>query len=196
MEYWFWALPVITGASIGWITNWLAIRMLFRPRRPILGVQGLLPRRRTELIERIARTVADELISADQLLEPLTRVDLSPHLERVVQEALDRRLADLRSIPLIGSLLSVERLSGVQRAITAELSAAAPRLLDTLRQEGGKRIDIAAMVRERLDGFDLSHLERIIQSVASREMRTIEWWGAILGGLVGLIQAALLAALS
>ncbi|MFW5830079.1 MAG: DUF445 domain-containing protein, partial [Planctomycetota bacterium] len=36
-----WILMPLIGALIGYATNWLAIRMLFRPRRPVLGFQGL-----------------------------------------------------------------------------------------------------------------------------------------------------------
>ncbi len=49
-----WLLPFI-GAFIGWATNVIAIRMLFRPHRPVrvpmtpLILQGVLPRRHADL---------------------------------------------------------------------------------------------------------------------------------------------------
>lgn len=46
-------LPII-GAIIGAFTNYLAIKMLFHPRKPILGIQGLLPKRRKILASKIA----------------------------------------------------------------------------------------------------------------------------------------------
>jgi len=45
-------LPII-GLIIGAFTNYLAIKMLFHPREPILGIQGLLPKRRQMLAEKI-----------------------------------------------------------------------------------------------------------------------------------------------
>jgi hypothetical protein len=51
---------------IGFLTNWLAITMLFHPRqrRPLLG-QGLIPAQRERVIYRLASTVSEELINAD-----------------------------------------------------------------------------------------------------------------------------------
>jgi len=46
-------LPLI-GLIIGAFTNYLAIKMLFHPREPILGIQGLLPKRRQMLAEKIS----------------------------------------------------------------------------------------------------------------------------------------------
>ncbi|MFQ5655538.1 MAG: DUF445 domain-containing protein, partial [Planctomycetota bacterium] len=63
-------LPVI-GALIGWCTNWLAVKMIFRPRRPrsMLGfrIEGLLPRRRSDLARSVARTVEQDLLSVDEI---------------------------------------------------------------------------------------------------------------------------------
>ncbi len=45
-------IPFI-GAIIGLITNWIAIKMLFRPRKRIFGIQGILPKRKKQIAERI-----------------------------------------------------------------------------------------------------------------------------------------------
>lgn len=58
----------VTAVSglIGFLTNWLAITMLFRPRRrhPIFG-QGLIPSQRERVIYRLAQAVSEELINED-----------------------------------------------------------------------------------------------------------------------------------
>lgn len=58
----------ITAVSglIGFLTNWLAITMLFRPRerRPIFG-QGLIPAQRERVIYRLAQAVSTELINEE-----------------------------------------------------------------------------------------------------------------------------------
>ena len=51
---------------IGFMTNWLAITMLFKPaqRRPILGY-GLIPAQKDRIAWRLAETVAEDLINPD-----------------------------------------------------------------------------------------------------------------------------------
>ncbi|MEX2364138.1 MAG: DUF445 family protein, partial [Balneolaceae bacterium] len=51
---------------IGFLTNWLAITMLFRPvhRRPVLG-QGLIPAQKERIAYRLARAVSEDLINPE-----------------------------------------------------------------------------------------------------------------------------------
>lgn len=55
---------VSVSGMIGFLTNWIAITMLFQPRerRPLLG-QGLIPAQRERVIFRLAQAVSDELIN-------------------------------------------------------------------------------------------------------------------------------------
>ena len=57
---------VSVSGLIGFLTNWLAISMLFHPRekRPVFG-QGLIPAQRKRVIHRLAGAVSDELINED-----------------------------------------------------------------------------------------------------------------------------------
>jgi uncharacterized membrane protein YheB (UPF0754 family) len=64
-----------------------------------------------------------------------------------------------------------------------------------LKDIAREKVDIRTAVSSRLEGFDLLRLESVVTRVASKEMRAIEWWGAIVGGLIGLVQAAILALL-
>jgi uncharacterized membrane protein YheB (UPF0754 family) len=51
---------------IGFLTNWIAITMLFRPthRRPVLG-QGLIPAQKDRIAYRLARAVSEDLINPE-----------------------------------------------------------------------------------------------------------------------------------
>ena len=69
-----WILPPIIGILIGYITNAIAIRMLFRPLREIrvFGVRlpltpGVIPRQRDVLATSIGRMVSRELITVGAL---------------------------------------------------------------------------------------------------------------------------------
>lgn len=47
-------IPVI-GFIIGYLTNWIALVMLFHPRKKFFGIQGVVPKRK----ELLARNLAD-----------------------------------------------------------------------------------------------------------------------------------------
>lgn len=185
-------MPTV-GAAIGWATNWVAIKMLFHPRTPVLGLQGLLPRRQKELAASVGDVVGNELVPTDELLKGLDGLDLTPHLGELLDQAIAAKLEEVRKIPLIGSFITPERIAGIRDSVLRHLADKQPVLIARFKGILKEKIDIGKIAREKLAAFDLDRLERIVNQVASREFRAIEWWGLILGGLIGLAQAGILA---
>ncbi|HEX7177368.1 MAG TPA: DUF445 family protein [Pyrinomonadaceae bacterium] len=68
---------VFVATFHGWLAAWLAVRMLFRPHRPVklLGLtiwpQGMIPRHREKLAQSIGKAVGDELVSQDTVVHAL-----------------------------------------------------------------------------------------------------------------------------
>ncbi len=69
------------AGMIGFATNWVAIKMLFRPRekRPIFG-QGLIPSQRDQLIEKVADEVLRNLINEELILSKIEETKIVPRL--------------------------------------------------------------------------------------------------------------------
>ena len=65
------ALPPAFGFAIGYVTNALAIRMLFRPYREVrfLGLRfhGMIPRRKADIAGTVSRTVVSELLKEESV---------------------------------------------------------------------------------------------------------------------------------
>ena len=84
------------GALIGFGTNWLAIKSLFRPLRPrwySLGWQGVIPRNKEKLASNISKVVGTDLLARDYLLEQLQNATLQESLHRFVAAQIDRLLS-------------------------------------------------------------------------------------------------------
>ena len=69
-------------------------------------------------------------------------------------------------------------------------------LMAALQGMAEEHIDIAGMVQTKVAAFDMAELEAIVYRVAATEFRAIEWWGALLGALIGIGQAILFACLA
>ena len=92
-----WILPPLLGAIIGYVTNRIAIKMLFRPLTPkrLFGVHipltpGVIPRNRYDLARTIARMVSEQLLSPQALNEQLDTPEFRRNLEAWIR---DRRHA-------------------------------------------------------------------------------------------------------
>ena len=101
---WFakWMLPVLVAAAIGYVTNWLAILMLFRPyerqRWLFLWPQGLLPRNKAKMAREIGQKVGRDLLPPESLAAELenevrgymSRPDVISRAREMVQQMLAR----------------------------------------------------------------------------------------------------------
>ncbi len=191
--WWQFVTIPVGGALIGWLTNRLAIRMLFRPRRPwrFLGltVQGLLPRRRVELADRVAEAIEREFLSLDDiratLRDPEYRKALGERVEGWLRELFSEKLANgprlLRAV--VGDGLVDRLAAGAAQEVIRHL----PGLIEGALGEFERRFDVRQVVRSNIEAFDLGRLEDIVLQLARRELRFIEVLGGVIGFAIGLL---------
>ncbi|MDR2375103.1 MAG: DUF445 family protein [Treponema sp.] len=94
-------IPPLAGAVIGFVTNVLAIKMLFRPLKPcyLFGVRipftpGILPRERARLAQSIGAMVERELLTPQILRERLARTELREKF-RLILSRYTRRIPEI-----------------------------------------------------------------------------------------------------
>lgn len=189
-------IPFVT-ALIGWLTNWVAIRMLFRPRQPIRVFfwqwQGLLPRRHMDIADKIAELVEKELLSQHVIRAELERLDVKGYLDDFIHRIVRQKLGSkLKSIPIIGGMINDASLGMLEKAakdaVHEEIVPMRKRLADDL--EG--HLQVRDLVRARIEAFEMNQLESLVKAVAAKELRAIEWLGGVLGFVVGVIQVVIL----
>jgi uncharacterized membrane protein YheB (UPF0754 family) len=190
------SIPFVT-ALIGWFTNWIAIRMLFRPRQPIgflgINVQGLIPRRQKDLAVRTAEIIESEILQKHAIRQAILKLDLEPHMQQLIQTMIERKLkSKLETIPFLGNFINDQTIEMVKQIALESISEELPSMIENVANDLESKIDIKKMVEERMNDLDLEALEAIVQKVASKEFRVIENLGALLGFLVGLMQVLLL----
>jgi len=185
------------SAAIGWITNYVAIKMLFYPREPLkigfFTIQGIFPKRKTALAQRMAKLVAAELLSTEQLRQEIdhqaTHGDIKEAIEDEVESYLREKVSSLN--PLISSLINEQRIQQLKSGICRELETFIPKIT---RQFFDKldTVNIERLVYEKIASFSSDKLESMMMSVIQNELKFIELAGALLGFLIGLIQVLLL----
>ncbi|MDZ7759388.1 MAG: DUF445 family protein [Desulfovermiculus sp.] len=186
-------------AFIGWMTNYLAIRMLFHPRQPvnILGWtwQGLFPKRQSELAERLGQLVESELLSHQDIRrvidDPGFQFRLRTMVEGAVQRFVQGKLTSLH--PLLNTLLRGTVADRVSDMIVDEVERFLPDLIEQAASELESQIHIEDIVREKIEGFSPQRLEELLFSMLKKEFWFIEIVGGVLGLGVGSVQAVLFA---
>lgn len=146
------ALPPAFGFVIGFATNALAIRMLFRPHREVrvLGLRfhGMIPRRKAEIAATVSRTVMSELLREQSVAQRLSGPEVRDALQGLVLDLLERYLG--RDYGSLAETLGLERESSLERVllqVAREASGAAEQWLRT--PEGVSFVEhvLAALLR-------------------------------------------------
>lgn len=67
-----WLIPIMTAAAIGYLTNWIAIWLLFKPYHKHCGfIQGVIPRNKEKLGHELAEIIPEYLLKPDELADQL-----------------------------------------------------------------------------------------------------------------------------
>lgn len=100
----FIAAPVL-GALIGLITNGIAIRMLFRPFKPIyIGkyklpfTPGLIPKEKSRIAKAIGQVIGANLLDAQTLSNALASEKIKSVFEQKIDDIIDNLRAEERTV--------------------------------------------------------------------------------------------------
>lgn len=183
---WFHLASLVFMATLhGYLGAWLAVRMLFRPRKPVklLGItvfpQGMIPRHRERLAKAIGKAVGDELMSQETVLEELFEKEFLRNKVRGLVDSYTRELIgkdhpslveslpdNLRK-PVLDTIGTLQEKIGeyVHRVVLSEDTS------DAIEKFVGQRIDemmarqMSETVSEETFGEVLSFLDSRVDSI-------------------------------
>lgn len=190
------ALPLI-AALTGYITNFIAVKMLFHPRKPIkLGLvtlQGIFPKRQEKLAEKLGTIVSKELFSMEDVRNALSNPALIGQLNRVIEEKIDTFLQEklAEKMPMLGMFLNDDTKGKIKATLMEEFDGMLPSMINTLGSQLDDQLDVASIVYDKVANFSSDKLEEILYSIMRKEFTFIEILGGVLGFLIGLIQLLL-----
>lgn len=194
LQYKLVIIPLIS-AFIGYITNVVAIKMLFWPKRPIdLGLfklYGVLPKRRADIARNVGELVENQLLSLDDIFDEVNTPRIQDKLVSSISEIVKDRLNSMlpRIIPAKVSALIGDSIDKILRQ---EAPGLISQFINIQRNYITREIQIKTIVEDRINDFNLDELEAMITGVSSTELRFIEIMGGVLGLLIGLVQVIIL----
>ncbi|PAU77847.1 hypothetical protein CK501_14240 [Halovibrio salipaludis] len=193
-EFWkYLSIPVI-AALIGWITNWMAIKLTFYPKefigiRPFLGWQGIIPSK----AEKMARIAVDSTIAKIGTVQEIFEyIDPRVLTQYIVDHTVPRTDEYVDEIMLAEHPTFWENLPQKAREMVYQrVRDRSPELVDNLVDDFSNNaedlLDIQNMVVTQL-GEDRSLLNRIFLECGEKEFRFIINSGLYFGFAFGIIQ--------
>lgn len=185
----------VVGGLIGWITNILAIKLLFRPINPIkipilnIEILGLIPKRKNEIAANIGEVISTELLSMDDILNQALNNSNGENFNSYIIEKIKNIINEkLNIIPMPFRMMATPYIDEI---LNKEVPSAIDEISADLLVKAKENVDIQKIVEEKINELDLEKLEDIIIKVAKKELKHIEILGLVLGAIIGVLQGIL-----
>lgn len=111
MEFLKYAVPILVGALIGYCTNYIAIKMLFRPKKPVkIGsvklpfTPGIIPKNQPRIAKAVGEAVGEKLFTSDDIKDVLQSEEMKSNItgslmglvttDRTIEEILKGNMGD------------------------------------------------------------------------------------------------------
>lgn len=173
-----WTLPV-AGALVGYVTNWIAIKLLFEPAEPVefgpFILQGLFESRQVEVSDEFAHFMETRVLSSPMLLDALTNQN-----EREMFEFLRRQLPWPIPEHIIRAAIDAIR--------TVALN---PKEFEHIHSYVSVSLDIEDTLSSRLKLLSPKSFEDLLHPVFQSDEIILIVVGGVLGALAGLLQTRL-----
>jgi len=186
---------LLISTFIGYLTNVIAVKMLFLPRQPVnlyfFELWGLLPKRRAEVAIALGELVEEQLLSVDDLFDKINTPEMREKIVVKLVDMLRDKLNALLPRIIPGKVMQIIS-DTLEKVIRQEAEDMIHEIIESGRDYLTREIQIKKIVEEKVNGFDLKQLEDMIVGVSSPEVRFIEIMGGILGFVIGLAQVAVL----
>ena len=192
-------LMVLVGTLIGWFTNYLAIKLLFRPYKEMnflfFKIQGLIPKRRAEISLNIADVVEKELISVDDIADKIEEMDISDGvidrlLDKVIGEKLQKNILDKN--PLLKMIINDSVIQKIKSYFKKSILENKEEIVEEIIKIAKEKINFREIILDKMENFSLQEIEEIILRISKNELKHIEIIGGVLGGIIAVFQFLLM----
>jgi uncharacterized membrane protein YheB (UPF0754 family) len=192
LEQW-WLLP-LGGLLVGYLTNWLALKLIFRPQQPVrIGpwvIQGLFMKRQAEVAQKYGRMVAHDILSAENIFGHVLRNGISGRLAEIIGVHVSRavdRAAGMRSV-ILNLAGAADDMHKVRVHLAAELIVRLPDHAHLLFAHTDRALDLENTLRDRLGKLSPDEYEGTLRPAFQEDEMTLILVGAALGLVAGLLQ--------
>lgn len=196
MHWTGYVITLLLAAFTGWFTTWVAIKMLFHPRRPMkivgLTIQGVFPKNQQLIAQKLGQVVSQEFLSfaeiEQKVTDPANLQKLRPDIEAHIDNFLKHKLKEV--FPMLSMFIGEKTVNQFKEAFLMELESLFPVLMKSYMNKLESDLDLEKIVTEKVVGFSSEKLEEILLQITKREFQFLELISAFFGLLIGLVQIA------
>jgi len=160
----------ILGAFIGYFTNFVALRMLFFPKKKIMGIQGLLPKYKENFAEKVTDFIFQFVDFEKLLADTVNKKAFTKGVKNMGWGFLRRSIAHV----IAGVIEDCLENEDLRKFVAKEIDKLTPQA--------------KIILARRIVNANIDDLTSMILKSTSKEMRFIQFLGGIFGFVIGILQ--------
>lgn len=189
-----WIMPLFGGLT-GWLSDWLALKMVFRPKEPAsyLGLftwQGLFIKRRQQVASEYGRLMAQRVLTPSAIMDSILRGPLSDRLYTMIQNevraAIDEQAGFAR--PLVVLSVGGDKYLEMKRVVAGKVVERLPEAMRHVEAYAFEALDIENTLMTKMAQLTDDEYEGLLRSAFQQDEWILIAVGAALGFLVGEMQ--------
>ncbi|CAM9751844.1 unnamed protein product [Ascophyllum nodosum] len=192
-----WVLPV-GGFVVGWLTNFLALKMIFRPidERVVCGlkVQGLFLRRQVEVSAQFAEMVSAEVLTSKAMWEAILTGPRRDKFNAMcvihTHRYVDTMAGGLK--PLLERMIGGKEFLTLKDEIAQQMVQNLPVVIRFGHGYTTKALDMETTIREAMEALSSLEFEGVLHPVFEEDELKLILVGGALGAAVGVFQLLVL----
>lgn len=192
----WWVLP-IAGVVVGYLTNWIAVKVIFVPVEPRrigpFTLQGLFMKRQDEVATVYSRVIADDIVNLVNIGEQLLTGPRSDRtramIEAALRPAIDKALGPARGAVRVA--VGTREYDAIRRSMATEaVDYTMTPLTDPAfnRQQSDR---VFALLETRMRELPHDDFAEMLRSAIYEDEWMLLMLGSVLGFLAGLLQTSL-----
>lgn len=191
------SLPAL-GAAVGYLTNWLALKLIFQPIEPIkimggrFTLQGLFLKRQREASAKFASKMVASVLHSENIWHHMMTGPKSDGFETLLRKHADDFTGRMVGFtqPLVESYMGAENFVKMRAEIQDITVQEIVNIVEYMHDYTNQALDLETEIRTKMTALPSKEFERVLHPVFEEDEFKLILVGAFLGAAIGAIQMA------
>ena len=190
-----WVLPA-AGFLVGYITNWLAMNLIYEPREPVqVGpwqFQGVFIKRQKEVASQFADVIADKVLTAENMVQHISEGPNRQRLLDLLEGQVEESMQEYERDAMVAMLVSKDKLEEAKADLLDRVRNADMSDSSQIKTFANQSHRIHAQMEENLGALDAEEFGGILRPVFQKDEWKLILAGGVIGTAIGALQVVVL----
>ena len=190
-----WVLPA-AGFLVGYITNWLALNLIFEPREPKqigpFRIQGVFIKRQREVATSFADVISGRVLNPEQMVKHLTAGPSRDRVLGILESQVEESMQEYERDAMVAMLVSKDKLEEAKADLLVRIRNADMTKSGQIKAFADQSHHIHAQLETNLAALDASEFSGILRPVFQKDEWKLILAGGVIGTGIGALQVVFL----